>query len=50
MPALLFQIALIIIIVRSVFMVFQHAQKSRKEWLELLYYIAVAVAALSFLL
>ncbi|WP_281885041.1 hypothetical protein [Paenibacillus sp. YYML68] len=50
MPESLFQIALIIIIVRSVYMMFSLSQRPKKQWLEIAYSAAVAVAAAAFLL
>jgi hypothetical protein len=50
MPALLFKIALIIIVVRSLYQALKYFDSAYKSWLELLYHLAVAVAALSFLL
>lgn len=49
MPVLLLQIALIIIIVRSVYVVVQ-THLPRKNWLEVLFHGSVAVVALYFLL
>jgi hypothetical protein len=50
MPALWFKIALVIIVVRSLYQAFKHFDNVRNAWLELLFHLSVAVAALSFLL
>ncbi|AEI45423.1 hypothetical protein [Paenibacillus mucilaginosus] len=50
MPELLFQAALLIIIIRAVYMIFSLAQRPKKPWLDLLHYISVAIVALTFLL
>lgn len=49
-PKLLFQIALLIIVARSVFVVFNLLNRGRKEWIDILFHISVAIVALSFLL
>jgi hypothetical protein len=49
-PIILFQIALIIIIVRSVYIIMQEVNGVRKFWLDILFHISVAVVALHFLL
>ncbi|WP_169306585.1 hypothetical protein [Cohnella pontilimi] len=48
MPLLLFQIALIVIIVRSFYVLVQ-THLPRKNWLEVLFHGSVAVVALYFL-
>ncbi|MED4603034.1 hypothetical protein P9314_20640 [Paenibacillus validus] len=50
MPEAFIQIALLIIIIRSVFMVFLLSQHLNRQWLDLLYYMAVALVATAFLL
>jgi hypothetical protein len=50
MPHLLFQIALIVMIVRSLFRAFKLFDHASKAWLDIVFHIAVAVVALSFLL
>lgn len=50
MPTLLVQIALVIIVVRSLYQAFKLFDNARKAWLELLFQLAVAVFALSLLL
>lgn len=50
MPAWLVQIALILIVIRSVYMTFTLSQHSKKPWIDLLHYISVAIVAMSFLL
>ncbi|MCZ8512778.1 hypothetical protein O9H85_10195 [Paenibacillus filicis] len=50
MPVAIVQIALILIIVRSVYMTFLVSQRPKKPWLDLLHYVSVAVVAMSFLL
>ncbi|MDF2961092.1 MAG: hypothetical protein K0S39_2827 [Paenibacillus sp.] len=49
-PTLLFQIALIIIIARSVYVLIQHLNSSSKKWFEILFQASVAIVALEFLL
>ncbi|WP_276356300.1 hypothetical protein [Cohnella caldifontis] len=49
MPVFLLKIALIIIIVRSVYVVVQ-THLPRKNWLDVAFYVSVAVAALYFLI
>jgi hypothetical protein len=48
MPALLFQIALIIIAIRSIYVLVQQ-HLPRKNWLEVLFDASVALVAVSFL-
>jgi hypothetical protein len=50
MPESVLQIALILIIVRSVYTTFILAQRGKKPWLDILHYVSVAIVALSFLL
>lgn len=49
-PLLVFQIALVIIIVRSIYSIVQLANVVNRNWLEVLYHAAVVVVALKFLL
>jgi hypothetical protein len=49
MVHLIVQIALIIIIVRCVYVAFTHFQRHRKKWLEILFYLSVAIIALEML-
>ncbi len=49
MPVLLFKIAMIVIAVRSVYVLVQ-THLPRKNWLEVLFHISVAVAALYFII
>lgn len=49
MPSLLFQIALIIIVVRSVYVVVKLFNVSKKNWLDILFHASIAVVGLSFL-
>ena len=49
-PELLVQIALIILIVRSVYVVVQKFQHARHNWLDLLFHASIAVVALELLL
>ncbi|MDB4868526.1 MAG: hypothetical protein JWR03_2859 [Cohnella sp.] len=49
MPLLLLQVALIIIIVRSIYVLVQ-IHLPRKKWLDVLFHGSVAVVALHFLL
>lgn len=50
MPVLLFQIALVLVIVHAVVAAFQTIQGSNQNWFEVVYQVAIAVAALWFLL
>lgn len=50
MPVALVQIALFLIIIRSVHMTFQLLRRPKKPWLDLLHYVSVTVVAVSFLL
>lgn len=50
MPIALVQIALFLIVIRSVHMTFQLLRRPRKPWLNLLHYVSVAIVAVSFLL
>ena len=49
MPALLIQIALIIIIVRSVYVVVQRMNMHSKNWLDILFHASIAIVAFGFL-
>jgi hypothetical protein len=49
MPVFLFKIAMIIIAVRSVYVLVQ-THLPRKNWIEVLFHLAVTIAALYFLL
>ncbi|WP_157801053.1 hypothetical protein [Bacillus solitudinis] len=49
-PSLLIQIAIVIILIRSGFAVFNHLIHSRKSLLELLYDASIFIIALSFLI
>ena len=49
MPVFLFKIAMIVIVVRSVYVLVQ-THLPRKNWIDVLFHLAVAVAALYFLL
>lgn len=49
-PTVIIQIAVLIILVRSAYIFFQGIQAFRKNWLELLYHLSVALIALNFLL
>jgi len=49
-PKLLYQIALIIIIARCGYVAFTLLNKTRKAWLEILFYLSVVIVALTFLL
>ncbi|WP_165971884.1 hypothetical protein [Paenibacillus piri] len=49
-PTLLFQIALIIIIARSVYELIQRLNAPSKMWFEILFQASVAIVALKFLL
>lgn len=49
MPSILMQIALIIIIVRSAYNVFQLVNRNKKPWMEIAYSISIILVALSFL-
>jgi hypothetical protein len=49
-PTILVQIALIIIIVRSLYVVVQKANLASKFWLDLLFHASIALVALHFLL
>jgi hypothetical protein len=48
MPHLLFEIALIVILVRSAYKTFQLASQGRKNWLDIAFHASVGVLALSF--
>jgi len=50
MPSLLIQIALIIIIVRSVYVIVQRMGVHSKNWLDILFHASIAIVALGFLL
>ena len=50
MPELLFQIALIIIVIRSVYMIVQRAGVRSKNWLDILFHGSIAIVALGFLI
>lgn len=50
MPHLLLEGALLVILVRSAYKVFQLAGSPRKQWLEIAFHASVGVAALSFFL
>jgi hypothetical protein len=49
MPGLLIQIALIIIVVRSVYVVVQRMNIRSKNWLDILFHLSIVVVALGFL-
>ncbi|MCU6795453.1 MULTISPECIES: hypothetical protein [Paenibacillus] len=49
-PTILVQVALIIIIIRSLYVVIQKANLPSKFWLDILFHISVALIALHFLL
>lgn len=49
LPTLLVQIALIIIIIRSVYVTVQKVGQSKKPWLDILFHASVAIVALTFL-
>jgi hypothetical protein len=49
-PSLLFQIALIIIIARSIYVLIQGLNAASKRWFEILFQASVAIVALYFLL
>lgn len=44
---LLFQLALIVIVIRSVYVAYQNI--TRKSWFEMLFHIAIAIAAFNFI-
>ncbi|EGK13876.1 hypothetical protein HMPREF9374_0508 [Desmospora sp. 8437] len=50
MPTLLVQIALIVILVRSVYRVIRFFQASKPDWLEVAFQLAVAVISLWWLI
>lgn len=50
MPGILIQIALIIIIVRSIYVVIQRVNIHSKNWLDIFFHISIAIVALGFLL
>lgn len=50
MPAILFQIALVIIVIRSVYVVVQGVNVRNKNWLDILFHASIAIVALGFLL
>jgi hypothetical protein len=49
-PTIIIQIALIIILVRSVYVVVQKINTSHKAWLDILFHASIAIVALNFLL
>jgi hypothetical protein len=49
-PTIIIQIALIIILVRSVYVMIQKINTSHKAWLDILYHASIAILALKFLL
>jgi hypothetical protein len=49
-PTILVQIALVIIIARSIYVVVQKAKLASQFWLDILFHISVALVALHFLL
>jgi steroid 5-alpha reductase family enzyme len=49
-PTIVIQIALIIIVVRSVYVVVQRINSSHKAWIDILFHASVAIVALNFLL
>jgi hypothetical protein len=49
-PTLLVQIALIIIIVRSVYVVVQKVGLPKKPWLDILFHVSIAIVALTLLM
>ncbi|GGA38495.1 hypothetical protein GCM10007416_09260 [Kroppenstedtia guangzhouensis] len=50
MPTLLVQIALIVILVRSVYRVIRSFQASKPDWMEVAFKLAVAIVALWWLM
>lgn len=50
MPILIFQFALVFIIIHAAFFAFQSARGAKPDWFEFAYQLAIAVAALWFLL
>ncbi|MBP1999286.1 hypothetical protein J2Z69_000305 [Paenibacillus shirakamiensis] len=48
-PLVLFQIALVIIIIRSIYSIAQLSNSFDRNWLELLYHLAVIIVTLRFL-
>jgi hypothetical protein len=49
LPTIVVQLALLIIVVRSLYKGFQLCQHSRKNWLEILFQFAVGIVAYTFL-
>jgi len=49
-PLILFQIALIIIIVRSIYVVAGLINLPSKRWLDILFHLSIAIVCLQFLL
>jgi hypothetical protein len=49
-PTIVIQIALIIIIVRSVYVVVQRINTSHKAWMDILFHASIAIVALHFLM
>ncbi|WP_166243200.1 hypothetical protein [Paenibacillus turpanensis] len=48
-PAILVQIALIVMVVRSAYVTFSLAQRSKKPWLDIAFHLSILILALSFL-
>ncbi len=49
-PAVLFDVALIIITVRSLYVTYQLFNRSKKQWLDIAFHASIAIVTLSLLM